>query len=516
MISLFMISPLNVQAVPGDSKVKVFILAGQSNMQGKGMVYKSSDPQWNGTLAKLVNQQPGKYGHLGTLNNWTERSDVSVAYKKKTTSSNVYKGPLSPKFGASSKTIGPELGVGEKLGNHLTEKVLIIKCAWGGTSLDGDWRPPSASGATGFYYDEMVTDVNNILGDIATYVPGYAGEGYEIIGFGWWQGWNNATNPNPTTKQEYEDLLEQLGNDVRTSLSAPDMHIVVASSGNGGYVANQPGTCVKLSDIIEPAQKTGTARLSNAAYYSTRGYWNVAPGDAPYETWSHWNMSFASYYDVGRDMGQKFIDLMNGVNQAPDIGGDPDILFNPDGVTPYSFIPEGNDSDNDTLTYSVSGEPSWMSINTSTGELSGTPSVTDTGTDTITITVSDGSLTDDFEYELAVSNGGTPSNINPVDFSLFTLANSGSGTSSISGSNDGVIDLTGTMNTSFSETIVVTSNTFLEFDFESTVEAKYHWIGFKQGSTQHNFWVYGDKEARSSDYGLTAYIGPGKEHYRIK
>ncbi|TCK60450.1 DUF1566 domain-containing protein [Seleniivibrio woodruffii] len=72
-------------------------------------------------------------------------------------------------------------------------------------------------------------------------------------------------------------------------------------------------------------------------------------------------------------------------NHAPTISGTPpSIIQNGDA---FSFTPTAADADNDTLTFSISGNPAWMSINTSTGEVSGTAA---TGTSTVTITVSDG------------------------------------------------------------------------------------------------------------------------------
>ena len=60
----------------------------------------------------------------------------------------------------------------------------------------------------------------------------------------------------------------------------------------------------------------------------------------------------------------------------------------------YSFTPTASDDDaGTTLTYSITNRPSWATLNTTTGELSGTPSNADVGTSSgIVITVSDGSL----------------------------------------------------------------------------------------------------------------------------
>ncbi|HVF18511.1 MAG TPA: putative Ig domain-containing protein, partial [Steroidobacteraceae bacterium] len=56
-----------------------------------------------------------------------------------------------------------------------------------------------------------------------------------------------------------------------------------------------------------------------------------------------------------------------------------------------NFRPKAADADGDTLTYSVANKPAWASFNTTTGQLSGTPSSASVGTySNIVISVSDG------------------------------------------------------------------------------------------------------------------------------
>ena len=57
-----------------------------------------------------------------------------------------------------------------------------------------------------------------------------------------------------------------------------------------------------------------------------------------------------------------------------------------------TITPVASDPDGDTLTFSISGRPAWMSFSTQTGVLSGTPSAGDVGNYNATITVSDGRL----------------------------------------------------------------------------------------------------------------------------
>jgi putative Ig domain-containing protein len=76
-------------------------------------------------------------------------------------------------------------------------------------------------------------------------------------------------------------------------------------------------------------------------------------------------------------------------NRAPTITGAPAPMVI--ALQSYIFLPTGADADGDKLTYSISGKPSWLTLNTSTGQLSGTPSRTQTGTfGNIRLSVSDG------------------------------------------------------------------------------------------------------------------------------
>ena len=60
----------------------------------------------------------------------------------------------------------------------------------------------------------------------------------------------------------------------------------------------------------------------------------------------------------------------------------------------YSFTPAANDADGDNLTFSIANMPDWMSFDSSTGAVAGTPSMGDVGTyNGILISVTDGQST---------------------------------------------------------------------------------------------------------------------------
>jgi hypothetical protein len=96
-------------------------------------------------------------------------------------------------------------------------------------------------------------------------------------------------------------------------------------------------------------------------------------------------------------------------NHAPTISGTP--VTSAQVGQAYSFQVTGADSDaGDTLTYSVANNPAWLTINSATGKLTGTPGANDVGTAAgIKVTVSDGKATADlaaFSIAVAAASGG--------------------------------------------------------------------------------------------------------------
>lgn len=85
----------------------------------------------------------------------------------------------------------------------------------------------------------------------------------------------------------------------------------------------------------------------------------------------------------------------------------------------YSFQPSATDTDNDVLTFSVSGAPSWLTLNAATGRLGGTPTKADVGVDAgIVVHVSDGKVSVSlapFSITVAAATGGGGTGSSSVD-----------------------------------------------------------------------------------------------------
>ncbi len=146
----------------------MFILAGQSNIQGHGKV--AADPQANEGKGSLewLEQNPEtapRCKHLVNSNGkWIARDDVQIWYFER-------KRNLSPGFGFRDGCIGPELSFGQADGDAVEYPVLLIKLAWGGKSLAQDVGPPSSGDEMGPYYQEVLKLTKRVLADATTLFP---------------------------------------------------------------------------------------------------------------------------------------------------------------------------------------------------------------------------------------------------------------------------------------------------------------------------------------------------------
>lgn len=286
---LFVLSPIAF-AKP----VRVFILAGQSNMEGRGVVSMDGERDYNGGKGNLVwsmknSKSAEKMKKLkNEKDEWVVREDVQISFKD---GDKVRKGGLTvgyTGYGGSSH-IGPELGFGFVMGDHFEEPVLLIKTAWGGKSLFVDFRPPSSGGQVGPYYTKMVEEVRAALAELGD-------QKYEIAGFVWQQGWNDmVTKP---AIPEYAQNLVNLVTDLRKEFKEPDLPVVVGELGNGGPV--------KDGDMFEfrKAQEEGTKQIRNALFIRTTDFARPAGMSLTGSCGHHWHGNAESYFLIGDALGE--------------------------------------------------------------------------------------------------------------------------------------------------------------------------------------------------------------------
>ena len=242
--------------------LKVFLLLGQSNMQGHAHVRTFEHVGMDPHTVPLLRAMQGEEGQPRVCDDvWI--SSLSASGEKF--------GPLTAGYGANEDKIGPEFTFGIFLHQRLGEPFLIIKTAWGGKSLHTDFRSPSAGPyefnetqlgrfkqkgkdldalraekkrATGRYYRLMIDHVKGVLADIGRVMPSYDPEqGYVLAGMVWFQGWNDMVDsgvyPRRGDRGGYDDYSENLAHfirDVRSDLNAPKLPFVIGVLGVGGPI----------------------------------------------------------------------------------------------------------------------------------------------------------------------------------------------------------------------------------------------------------------------------------------
>ncbi|MDX1478844.1 MAG: sialate O-acetylesterase, partial [Saprospiraceae bacterium] len=241
--------PIVTRQEKSAEKLRVFILAGQSNMEGYGSVTDPEDDP--GSLEHVIaNDTTGAWSAVGEAGNWNALDGAYLYFARPgdTIRSNVTVGQ-----GANPNLIGPELMFAHQLDDYYDDPVLIIKTAWGGKSLAVDFRPPSAGGTTGPFYQAMIHTVQEVTQNLGTAFPDLSVTDYEITGFAWFQGWNDGASNDYL--EEYESNLYHLVNDVRTDLGRPDLPVVIANSGHGGFTLSNDLWVRDMQTIVSVAQE---------------------------------------------------------------------------------------------------------------------------------------------------------------------------------------------------------------------------------------------------------------------
>lgn len=295
----------------GRGPLQVFILAGQSNMEGQAVVDLEGRDynEGNGTLVSLM-RDPEKAPVFRALRDkdgkWKSRDNVWVWYQRE--GAPLLAGPLGIGYSVygDSHHFGPELQFGNVLGDYSRDQVLLIKTAWGGKSLYKDFRPPSSGGMTGPYYERMLTDVRTALGRLKKDFPAYDGRGYRIAGFVWYQGWNDGVNTQHAVP-EYEQNLVNLIKDVRKALSAPKMPVVIGEL-TGPWV-EAPGEWNDLRKA-QAAAASHPHLGGNVLFVPTHDFVRK-PEESPNPTHGHHEFGNAeTYFLVGDAMGKGMVKLL--------------------------------------------------------------------------------------------------------------------------------------------------------------------------------------------------------------
>jgi alpha-galactosidase len=303
--------------------LKVFILAGQSNMEGPANIstfdYIGDDP----ATAPMLKMMRGADGKPATCdgawisyltgsgeNNFTLNGKLTAGY-----GSMWGQDPTKP-----GDKIGPEFTFGLTMDAARDEPVLLIKAAWGGKSLHTDFRPPSAgpyvipketqelwakhpqgahgipkaedrpkwhaekAKATGHYYRLMMEHVKKVLANPKQVYPDYdPAQGYELAGFSWLQGFNDMVDSHvypghnkPERFALYSELLAHFIRDVRKDLSTPKLPFVIGVMGVGGLKDQSPSMVAFRRAMAAPAAMPEFK--GNVVAVETAPFWSAELG----------------------------------------------------------------------------------------------------------------------------------------------------------------------------------------------------------------------------------------------
>ncbi len=301
-------SPVRAKEKP----VQVYILAGQSNMDGYGGLEALDHQRADGDPDRKA-----VFKHLKKDGEWVVRDDVWIVYGDR-------KGPLTAGYGVGKGFMGVEWPFGMLVGDAHDAKVLLIKTSWGGASIKRKFRPPSSGDATaaidaeyegrlkryekdkeknpnakkperkevaeiyGSNYRKMVRVVRDTLGDLKAVIPEYDGEGYEIAGLVWFQGFNDQF---AEAYKEYEVNLANLIRDVRKEFDAPRLPVVIGQMGHGGTDAEREKR--ELKPIGEGTRAIKAAQAAVARMDEFKGTVVTVPTDV------YWDWKAQAVFDKG-------------------------------------------------------------------------------------------------------------------------------------------------------------------------------------------------------------------------
>lgn len=341
LAATLLIFALNARAA--DDTVKVFVLAGQSNMEGKAknklLEHQATDPKTKDLFA-----------HLRKDGDWIVRDDVFIKYLER-------HGGLTIGYGSPDKT-GVELEFGTVMGDKFDEPVLLIKAAWGGHSLYKLFRSPSAGMPSdevlqeelqkaqdrvkknneknnkseplptmdditevyGSSYRNMLAEVKDAFDNYEELFPALKGKQLEIAGFVWFQGWNDMYNG---AELEYASNMKHFINDVRKDLNAPNMPFVIGVMGQnaskpaqGAMAAVQQAqlSMETLPEFQGNVKAVRTDVLVDKAAEKLYPKWRDN-----FEQWEKTGSDFGYHYmgsaiwfnRIGRAMGEAMLDLMD-------------------------------------------------------------------------------------------------------------------------------------------------------------------------------------------------------------
>ena len=207
-------------------------------------------------------------------------------------------GPLFPKFGASPSNYGPELTFGHYMARTELSDLILLKVVQGGTSLRVEWRSKGVEqNSNNNYtdedlkkqslYDKLIEKANAIKNsqEVEKYFPHLKNKQVEIVGFVWFQGWNDGVSD--IASENYEVNFRNFISNLKSDLNMPNLPIVVAQSHVG-----------EPDSLVQMAQKKISEETQNMELAITDDFTN------------YYHFDTASHLGIGSRMAEKMLLLL--------------------------------------------------------------------------------------------------------------------------------------------------------------------------------------------------------------
>lgn len=272
-------------ADPARKPLKVFILAGQCDLEGHAMLRELDALAEDPVMAPILAEMRHADGTPRVCENVWIADSHGIAPGEP---GGERRGRLTSHDGAY-QSFGAEFSFGIYLQKLLDEPILIVKTAWAGKSLITDFRPPSAGpyemrgaplerdaerglwpetiraekgAASGRSYRLMIRQIRKALAEIQEICPDYdPALGHELAGFVWHQGWSDLCDhesypdgDEPGGFDEYTRLLARFVGDLRRDLAAPGLPFVIGVLGADGVLSESPRLMRFTQAMAAPAQ----------------------------------------------------------------------------------------------------------------------------------------------------------------------------------------------------------------------------------------------------------------------
>lgn len=208
-----------------EKKTKVFLFAGQSNMDGRGdaskLTYK--EKEWLEKVSQKIN-----FIYKGTVGEGN-----AIKYNGKLNFTDPWEF-VKKKF-SIEKCFGPELFFGIELAkNYPNQNYLFIKRSQGGTSLYGAWNPLWTNEKAAFFNEQKKPKLyNDFIKLIDDELSKLDPNSYEIVGMLWVQGETDSNTQNGLkAANSYAENLELLIHSIRTYYNLPNLPFLALGVGS--------------------------------------------------------------------------------------------------------------------------------------------------------------------------------------------------------------------------------------------------------------------------------------------